>query len=302
MTASTLIYKPKTAIILPMRTVLLLILLAGCHKAPLPEPTTKPLVLVSIAPYRSLVERVAGAGIEVRAVVPMGANPHSFEPTSQEVARMEKASIWFCIGEPFEAKIAPILQKRNPSLVVIDLRVGIPLIEEGEHACHHCGMDHFDRHIWLSPQLASLQVGQIEKALTGVFPEQGHLVKNRDLLQQELAALDGEIRALLAPLKDRSIIVSHPAFGYFCKDYHLEQLSVEYEGKDPRPKQLEHTMHRAAVEGATLALALPQYNNKGAQMIADKLHVPVRWIDPYSPDYFETLRKLAHLIAETQHD
>lgn len=288
-----------------MRILPLLCLLAllGCHKAPTPvQGPQKPLVLVSIAPYRSLVERVAGSEIEVQAVVPMGSNPHSFEPTSQEVARMERAAVWFCIGEPFEAKIAPILQLRNPNLVVVDLRKDIPMIEEGDMECHHCGMDHFDRHIWLSPQLASVQVAHIEKTLQAAFPEQGNMVENRDLLQRDLAALDGEIRALLEPVKDRTIIVSHPAFGYFCKDYRLEQLSVEYEGKDPRPKQLEHTMHRAAMEGATLALALPQYNNKGAQMIADKLHVPVKLIDPYSSDYFATMRKLAHLIAETQHD
>lgn len=288
-----------------MRILLLLSLLTlvGCHKTPAPAQTSqKPLVLVSIAPYRSLVERVAGSDIEVQAVVPMGSNPHSFEPTSQEVAKMERATIWFCIGEPFEAKIAPILKNRNPSLLVVDLRTGIPLIEEGDIHCHHCGMDHFDRHIWLSPQLASIQVGHIEEALRATFPDQDQLSENRDLLQKDLAALDVEIRALLKPVKDRTIVVSHPAFGYFCKDYQIEQLSVEYEGKDPRPKQLENTMHRAAIEGATLALALPQYNNKGAQMIADKLHVPVRLIDPYSADYFVTMRKLANLIAETQSD
>jgi zinc transport system substrate-binding protein len=288
-----------------MRILLLFCLLfaaAACQKktAASPSQPQKPLILVSISPYRSLVERVAGDGYEVQSVVPMGANPHSFEPTSQEVAQMQRAAIWFCIGEPFEAKIAPILQRRNPSLLVVDLRKGIPMIEEGSISCHHCGMDHFDRHIWLSPRLASLQVGHIEEALRIAF--QADFTASRDALQQELAALDVEIKNLMDNVSKRTIVVSHPAFGYFCKDYAIEQLSVEYEGKDPRPKQLEETLHRAVVEGAGLALALPQYNNKGAQMIADQLHVPIRFIDPYSPDYFATMRKLAQLIAESQHD
>ena len=54
----------------------------------------------------------------------------------------------------------------------------------------------------------------------------------------------------------------------------------------------------AISQKAELALALPQYNNKGAQLIAEKLHLPVHLIDPYSSEYFETMRKLAHLIAD----
>lgn len=281
----------------------LFILLAGCH--PKPPPSTgaqKPLVLVSIGPYRSLVERVAGKEIEVQAVVPMGANPHSFEPTIQEVAQMQKAKIWFCIGEPFEAKIAPILKNRNPDLVVVDLREGIPLIEADDHHCHHCSIDHLDRHIWLSPKRAEMQVALIEKTLSQAFPEQTNLETNRRALQEELQALDAELQTLLQPVKHRSLLVSHPAFGYFCEDYHLEQLSVEYEGKDPRPQQLEETVERALAEETTVALALPQYNNKGTQRIADQLHIPIHLIDPYAPDSFETLRALAKVIQGEDHD
>jgi len=57
---------------------------------------------------------------------------------------------------------------------------------------------------------------------------------------------------------------------------------------------------KAIAQRAELALALPQHNNKGTQIIADRLHLPIRMIDPYSPQYFETMLELAHMIANPQ--
>lgn len=280
--------------------LLSLVILAACGKSTPPAPNQKPLILVSIAPYRFLAERIAGPGFDVQTVVPSAANPHSFEPTSNQVASMGRCQMWFRIGEPFENKIIPILQGRNPSLTVTDLRDGIDLIEEGHDlACHHCSMDHLDRHIWLSPKLAKDQAAIIERALSEQYPERkDEFQNNLSLLSAELTSLDGEIRDILKNVEKRTLLVSHPAFGYFCKDYDFVQLSVEYEGKDPRPKHLEEILRRAVTESAEIALALPQYNNKGAQLIAEKLNMPVRLIDPYSADYFNTMRKLAHMIAE----
>lgn len=281
------------------KIILFCLLLASCGRTPIAAPS-KPLLLVSIAPYRFLTEQIAGPGFDVQTVVPMAANPHSFEPTSSQVTEMGRGVVWFRIGEPFETKILPILKRHNPKLVVRDLREGIALIKES-HAleCKHCCMDHLDRHVWLSPKLAAEQAAIIERALSNQFPEQTELFqKNLARLCGELVALDSEIADILRSVEKRIILVSHPAFGYFCKDYDFVQLSVEYEGKDPRPKHLEEILKQAVSQSMEVALALPQYNNKGAQLIAEKLHVPVHLIDPYSADYFETMRKLAHLIAD----
>lgn len=232
-------------------------------------------------------------------MVPSSANPHSFEPTSHQIIAMGKAQVWFHIGEPFEGKIIPILIRNNPHLILADLREGVELIEDPlELKCQHCSMDHLDRHIWLSPKQAQTQAALIERVLSQKFPafqEQFH--QNYLQLCNDLSHLDEEIRNILKGVEKRTLLVSHPAFAYFCKDYKFTQLSIEYEGKDPRPKHLEEILKRAVSGSAELALALPQYNNKGAQLIAEKLHMPVRFIDPYAENYFETMLKLAHLIA-----
>lgn len=278
----------------------LLAVAMSCSKTSTPpKDPQKPVLLVSIAPYRYLTEQIAGPTFQVLAAVPPGADPHSFEPTSQQMQQLLQGQIWFRIGEPFEEKSLSLLRQKNKDLIVQDLREGISLIPESSTHCPHCSENHLDRHIWLSPKLAAVQAETIAAVLAQKFPEQKPIFeKNLGQLKATLLSLDQEINALLKDVEGRALLVSHPSFGYFCKEYGLTQLSIEYEGKDPRPKHLEHLLQEAKEHKVTIAFAQPQYNNKGAQILAEKLHLPVRLIDPYGPDYVETLTKLAHWIAD----
>lgn len=280
-----------------------LLLASACGKTPARPQNEKPLVWVSIAPYQGLAQRLAGPSIQVETIVPQSANPHAFEPTSRQVSHLNQGKLWFCIGEPFEKKLLPLLKERNTQLKILDLRDRIELIAEEGLACSHCSMDHQDRHIWMSPKDTAVQVSEMASALQEVFPEKKEeIAKNLALLLTDLKTLDGKIHTLLDRSRHRTILVSHPAFGYFCRDYDCYQLSVEYEGKDPRPKHIEDILAKAVKEHTEIGIVLPQYNNKGAQLIAEKLHIPVRMVDPYSPDYFHTLLTFAQLIADYQEE
>lgn len=278
--------------------VILAIFAAGCSKTPT-SADKKPLVLVSIAPYQFFASQIGGDAIEVQTIVPSNANPHTFEPTSRQAIKMAEGCIWFRIGEPFEDKIAPFLKERNPNLITWDLRDGIELMAETSHSCSHCSKDHLDRHIWLSPKLAAKQAESIEKILSSRWPEKEPFFKeNSTKLQTKLLQLGTEIGERLKPLKDQTLLVSHPAFGYFCKEYGLEQLSVEFEGKDPRPRHLEKIMSQAKAKGLKIALTMPQHNNKGTLIIAGKLGIKTKMIDPYSADYIATIYELSEMIAK----
>ena len=274
-------------------SLLLLIFLTACGGKQEPSAPLKPSLLVTIAPYQTLVARIAGDAFDVQAVVPANADPHSYEPTSRQVAQMMNGRIWFCIGEPFEKKLLPLL----PQTKQLDLRDRVSMIDDEGH-CEHCGEDHRDRHIWLSPKQLSIQAEAIAEALSNNFPDQADVFQARlGAVQQALETLDRDIQDLLSPALARTFLVSHPAFAYFCRDYDCHQLSIEQEGKDPRPKELEELFKYALSSHTELAIALPQHNNKGAQLIAEKLRIPVRLIDPYAANYEETMRKLAALIA-----
>jgi zinc transport system substrate-binding protein len=94
-------------------------------------------------------------------------------------------------------------------------------------------------------------------------------------------------------------MVSHPAYAYFCRDYQLKQLSIEFEGKDPSPRQLTSVLTRARQAGIKTVFIQMQYNNKGAQLIAKELGAKIVTLDPYAENYFIMMREIAsHFAAQ----
>lgn len=276
-------------------------LLCACQNSgPTASPNKKPLVLVSIAPYADFVEKIAGDTVKLHSVVPSGVNMHLYEPTAQELTLAQHARIWFRVGEPFEERIATILQEHNPQLKIVKLWENIPLLEEdtSSKSHFHKSCEAKDMHIWSSPKLAAIQCATIATALKQLQPEQSDLYAlNLQLLEKQLAELDQEIRTLLAPYAGTTLLVSHPAFGYFCREYHLIQLSVEQSGKDPLPKDVEYIFQHAQEFQIQAIFTQSGYNNKGAQLIAEKLGLPIFCVDPYARDYIPNLRHIAELIA-----
>jgi zinc transport system substrate-binding protein len=276
----------------------LIFILSGCYapKSPQPPSPPKTLILVSVPPYQSIVQQIAGESFRVTTVVPPNADPHTYEPTARQLTEITEGRLWFQIGEPFEKKLMPLLPNAEP----LDLREGLAMIHSCcAHDSHKSHESHetMDRHIWLSPKMVAYQIDTISAALSSRYPEQQESFTSRGLeLRERVTALNTQIETRLHNTVTRSFLISHPAFAYFCRDFGCNQLSVEQEGKEPRPKELEELLASAVHSGTRLAIAIPQHNNKGAQLIADKLKIPIRVLDPYAKDCMETMRILAELI------
>lgn len=276
----------------------------GCQPA---SPSLKEkTILVSISPYAFFVHRIAGNDLPITTLVPEGANPHIYEPKPKEVETVRGATIWIRLGESFDQKVFKVIQEQNPKMRIADVTQGIHLlsaceVDDPSHKHHHCHGhdDGQDIHIWLSPKLAKVQAATITKTLTDTFPENSQLYeKNLNAFIAELDLLDQEISTLLAPMKGAAILVSHPAFAYFCQDYGLVQLSVEMEGKEPLPQQVTHLLEEARRHQVATVILEPQYSNKGAELIAQELGVPTATVDPYAEDYLDNLRAIAQIIAK----
>jgi zinc transport system substrate-binding protein len=258
----------------------------------LPEP--KPLVLVSIAPYKYFVDQISGGSVAVQVMVPAGANAHAYEPTPKQMIQASRAVIWFILGESFERRAFPVVKGSNPNLKKVDLREGIELISHSCSHSTHCHPDAKDLHIWLSPRLSKKQAEAIAEGLQQIFPEKSALFqKNLHQFLQDLDKLDKDISLILAHPKNSHILVSHPSFAYFCRDYHLEQLSVEFEGKDPTPKQLTDVIEKARKYRIDRIFIQKQFSSKGARIVAGQLQAKIIEIDPYSENYFSMMHNLA---------
>lgn len=279
--------------------VLLICLLVSCQKKPV-SLDKKPQVVVSIAPYLFFVKKIASDTVDVKTLIPLNANPHYFEPTPSQIELALEAEIWFRIGEPFENYLFTFLKTNNKNLIISDLRQNIELINYEKDDCHHHDdADLKDRHIWLSPKLAKIQAITIEKILEEKFSQNKKFYqKNLAKFLLELDELDLFISQKLSGFKEKAFLISHPAYGYFCKDYGIDQISIESEGKDPSLKKLNEILNLAKDKHVKKVFIQAQYNNRGAQIIAQKLFLNMLMVDPYSFDYLENLKNFATELSK----
>lgn len=258
-------------------------------------------VLVSIPPYLYFVNQLTNGELKAESLVPEGANPHLYEPSPRQVAEARQAKVWIRLSEGFEQKILRSLQEQNAKLIIVNLAKDLTLpdlpTENGSCKCCHHHKESLDLHFWLSLRLAKDQALFIAKALSKAFPERTEQIENNlSALQKKFEETDLLITQELLPFEGQSILVSHPAFGYFCYDYKLKQISIEQEGKDPLPKEISAILQSANSSSIRTVLTQAQYNNKGALIIAEKLNLPVHEVDPYSENYLDNLLYIAGCV------
>ncbi len=211
-----------------MRKLLLLLTLSLVPAVGLTEPLR---VFASVVPIQSFVQKVGGQHVDARAMVRPGFNPHTYDPTPQQISALAGAVLYLRTGVPFEDAWMKRIRSANPGMQVLDVRDGIGLRAMQAH-----GRDgnETDPHVWTSPPLVKHMVGVIRDKLSMLDPAHtADFTRNHDAFVAELDALNRELHTLLNPLPNRKFMVFHPAWGYFADTYGLTQVPIEKEGKEP---------------------------------------------------------------------
>ncbi|SAI87992.1 ABC-type metal ion transport system, periplasmic component [Methanoculleus bourgensis] len=255
----------------------------------------KIVVAVTIPPEQEFVERVGGDHVRVILLVPPGADPHTYEPPPGVIADLADADIYAVVGSGIEFELAwkDKIAAMNPGMLIVDCSRGIDLISTGEE--DHSGTD---PHIWLSPGNAKVMVENICQGLIEVDPANAdEYRRNADTYQGELDALDREIAGALAESGVEKIMVYHPSWAYFARDYGLEEIPIENEGKEPSPRGIEHLIEQAKEEHITVIFASPEYSTRSAEVIADEIGGTVVLVSPLAKDYLANMQHVAAAFA-----
>ena len=269
------------------------------------EPAVR--AFVSIPPQAYFVERVGGDRVAVEVMVGPGRSPTDYAPTPKQMAALSRADVYFSIGVPFEAVWLSRIRDANPAVRVVDTRRGTKLrrIDEGEHgdAGHEGHHGHeagaLDPHIWLSPRLAKLQARTVLLTLCDVDPagraayEAGFASFVRDVDE-----LDNRILFSMQNLPSRTLMVFHPAFGYFADAYQLEQVAVETGGKEPSARQITRLVEMARERSVRVIFVQPQFSKAGAAAIAESIDGVVVPIDPLARDWLANLSRMADEVVK----
>lgn len=257
------------------------------------EPQQQHEILVTIAPYKKIVEELVDHQIKVKTLIPESADPHGYEPNAKELVSLFQTKLWFTIGEPFEEQLLPILKKNNLQIKAIDLKENISLLKS---CCSHHGDD---LHFWMSPKIVKAQLNHIADSLKNQWPEKAELIdKNLERLNLEFIDLDLFLITTLNEKKDSYLLTSHPAFGYFCHDYGLKQLSIETEGGDPSAKEFTDLLSLVKENHIQNIYTQKQHNTKASEILAKEMNLSCIEVNPYAEDYFDNLRHFGKVLGE----
>ena len=250
-------------------------------------------ILVSVPAYTEIVQELSGDLAPVRCLVPANVSFHTYEPRPKDIESVFSCSLWFSLMDPFEDKIANALLSHHAPIKRVDLRANLPLITQ---SCCNTGTD---PHIWLDPHLMKTQLETIAEALRQEFPEHREDIDRRLVtLKEKLDILIIQVDTLLRPTKGRLFVVAHGAYAYLCKQYGIEQLSLEQEGKEPSLASFTSLIQKAQSHHVKTLFSLRQYPKIGIEKAAEILGARVIELDPYSEKYFENIFFTAQSLHE----
>ncbi len=223
--------------------VIFLLMVSGCSNTAstksekTSEGSKKLQIVTTFYPMYYFAKKVAGDSANVELLIPNGVEPHDWEPTAKDMAKIQDADVFIYNSQYFELWTEKVLKSINDSkLKVVEASSGIKLMDalESEEGEEHTASK--DPHVWLSPVLAQQEVNTIAKALEQADPSnKDQFQKNATALNSELADLDHLYKETIDKAKKKEFVTQHAAFGYLAKQYGLTQIAIAGLSPDVEP-------------------------------------------------------------------
>lgn len=188
-------------------------------------------VTASFYPMYYFASEIGGNHANVKNITPPGVEPHDFEPSAQDIARIETSDLLILNGgvEAWADKIKNNLNGKKVTIVIAGEGLLTQQMEEEGETIR-------DPHVWLSPLLAKNEVSKIAQAFIAKDPSNSSFYEaNEKSLQSRLDALDTLYKQGLNTCQKKDIITSHAAFGYLADAYGLRQVPISGISPDEEP-------------------------------------------------------------------
>ena len=283
--------------------IILCVILAGCKGTPQKQAdsgkdseTEKPAVTVTvtvtISPYKYFVDQIAKGKVDVNVMVSNGNNPETYEPYAQQMMELSKSALYLKVGSiGFEQTWMKKLQDNAPDMKVIDTSVGIkPAKTPGGN---------IDPHVWMSCSNARIIASNILKALCELEPKnKAFFEKNYQSLLSIIDKRDSTIKESFKKGPDlvRKFVIYHPILTYFARDYQLEQLAIEEEGREPSASQLKSLIERARKEKIKFCLIQTEFANRNTTTFIKESYTKPMDINPLQGDWNRAMQEAAAAV------
>lgn len=234
-------------------------------------------VFASTFALKSLAEEIGGDRVHVEMVIPPGADPHTYEPTSKQMTQIAEADLFLTIGhdlEPYVESMEKSLEGQNVAFVktaenvkLLDAADTVHVHDEEGHTeddhaheedahsedehAHEEGDGHshgqYDPHVWLDPMNAVSMAEAVEAAFSEEAPDyKDKFAERLSTFKDEANALDAELKAAVENGSKSELLVTHAAYGYLAERYGFDQLPIA--GLTPSEEPSQQALKRIIEE------------------------------------------------------
>lgn len=238
-------------------------------------------VSTTIFPIYDAVRVIGGDRVNVNLLVKPGVEPHSFEPSPRDIARINNSDIFLYLDDSMETWIDKF--KKNIDIETVKTAKGIELyeVDDDEHGHDHNHHKHsYDPHIWLDPILYIKVVQNVTEELIRIDPQnKEYYSKNLLDYEKQLNKLNEDIVEVVDSSKYKKIIYAgHFSFGYFTKRYELEYVTA-YKNTSPNanigPRDLQKIIEEIKNSGQKFIYQETLVNDKTAKLISSETNTEI---------------------------
>lgn len=262
---------------------------------------SKAIVSVTILPQKYLIDQISGNTIQVNVMVPKGGSPATYEPTSSQLSSLSESIYYFSTGNlGFEKAWQTRLQKVNPAMKIIDQSIDLQLIRGIEHHGDHHHEGGIDPHIWMSPKNMIQMSTQIFEALSSINPQlKEQYQQNHQRLTEKIKALDIKTAHEMKTISGAKFMIFHPSLSYFARDYNLQQISIEREGKQPSSAHIQSIIQTAQKNSISTIFIQAEFSQEAAKAIAKEVNAEIVVLNPLEYEWLDNIQSISLAIKQS---
>lgn len=262
--------------------------LSGCKGGCYESGSGELSIVTTVFPAFDFAREIAGDRASICLLVPPGSESHSFEPTAQDILRIQNCDLLICNGGESEVWLEDMLEGLEgdiPRVVMLDCVQALEEeVKEGMQAQAHEheeeeseGHGHepeYDEHVWTSPRNAALISRAISERLCSIAPENAEYYTSRcDSYCDSLLALDEDFCSLFRELGNPTMIFADRfPVRYFVEEYGLDYYAAFpgcAEQAEPSARTVAFLIDKVREENTPAVFYIEFSNQKMADVICE---------------------------------
>lgn len=258
-------------------------LLVSCGRtsSPTPPAGTELRAVAAEAFLADIAQNVAGSRALVCTLIPLGVDPHTYEPTPGDLALVADSDVLIVNGAGLEGFLGELLRNVGDGWLLIEASAGLTSREVRDGGASEIQRD-IDPHFWLDPNYVIRYVENIREGLSQADPEgAATYAANAQVYTTRLEQLDEWIAAEVKAIPEgrRLLVTNHESFGYFADRYGFRVVgsiipSVST-GASPSARQLADLADAVKAAGAPAVFLETGSNPQLAQQLAREAGIRV---------------------------